>query len=429
MIEYSCVALHGLSIHIQVHQIARNFRDRWIPRPIRKPNFMDREDGKTEFHRSSNSHRFSHNNWRDQGGRPTEAIDCVKQSTVATPVVDAGVQEGFSEPSVGDCPTSGTSTRKRKSRWDQPAEIKPELSPLQHKELKMDSKSIKQFESSSLPGIGEVAADFQNKVRREDTNCSHRVHDHHQVNEANMAHDGRQSIPEDIPPGFSSPLKQPLVSPIAPPMIYNLKCPDMVIGLPQERFVSRLPVSYGIPLSIMQQYGTPHGETIGSRVISPGMPFIPFPPLPPFPCDKKVHSPSLAVNHKTANEPAEEAQQDGCLPATSHSEESSSTTDDRPDVDIPLTHDQYTAKRGRETSCDLGRRYFKQQKWNNTKSRSPWLWNGFGCMGNARDGTSSVGIGKVTNEHRSTYFSEDISCKAENDGNNFCQHSEHQSNH
>ncbi|XP_015885762.3 uncharacterized protein LOC107421114 isoform X1 [Ziziphus jujuba] len=411
----------------QVHQIARNFRDRWIPRPIRKPNFVDRDDGKTEFHRSSNSYRFSHNNWRDQGGRPTEAIDCVKQSTVATPVVDAGVQEGCSAPSIGDCPTSGTKTRKRKSRWDQPAEIKPELSSLQHKEQKMDSTSVKQFESSSLPGIGAVAADYQDKVSREEKNCSHRVHDHHQVKEAHMAHDGRHSIPEDIPPGFSSPLKKALVSPIAPLMVHNSMCPDMVIGQPQEKFVSRLPVSYGIPLSIMQQYGTPH---VGSMVIAPGMPFIPFPPLPPYPRDNKNPSPSLAFNHMTANEPAEEAQLDGCIPATSHSEESSpSTTGDRPDADIPLTHNQNTAKRGRETSCDLGRRYFKQQKWNNSKSVPPWLRNRLGCMGNARGGSNGVGIGKVTNELRSTYCSEDLSCKAEKAGNNFYQHSEHQNQH
>lgn len=364
----------------------------------------------TEFHRSSNGYRFSasHNNLRDQGGRPTEAIDCVKQSTVGTTVGDAGVQEGSSAPCASVLPSSGTKTRKRKSRWDQPAEPK---------EQKIAPGSVKQFESSSLPGISQVAV---------------HLHDHCQLNGANMAHAGSEIVLEDAPPGFSSSHKT-TVSSVSSSMAYPSKCPpSTVIGLPQEKFVSRLPVSYGIPLSIMHQFGSPHTETGGSRVVAPGMPFSPFPPLPPFPRDKKDHSPSQTINHMTVNKPAAEAAQpEGCLPATSHTNENSpSTTDDRLDLEVPFTDDQNSAKRGRGSSCDLSRRYFKQQKWNNTKSGPPpWILDRSGGMGNPRVGTSSIGVGKVTNDLRNTHCSEDLSCKAEKDGNNFYQHSEQHNQH
>lgn len=399
-----------INIHIQVHQIARNFRDRWIPRPMRRPNFADRDDGKIEFHRSSNGYRFSvsHNNLRDQGGRPTEAIDCIKQSTLGTTMGDAGVQEGGSAPCASVSSSSGTKTRKRKSRWDQPAEPK---------EQKIEPGSIKQFESSSLPGISQVAADVQN---------------HCQLNGASVAHDGSEIVLEDAPPGFSSSHKTTLVSSVSSSMAYHSKCSHTIIGLPQEKFVSRLPVSYGIPLSIMQQFGSPHAENVGSRVVAPGMPFSPFPPLPPFPRDKKDHSPSQIVNPMTVNEPAAEAAQpEGCLPATSHSNENSPrTTSDRPDLEVPFTDNQHSAKRGRGSSCDLSRRYFKQQKWNNTKSGlPPWILNRLGGVENPRVGTSNIGVGKVTNELRNTHCSEDLSCKAEKDGNNFYQNSEQHNQH
>lgn len=398
-----------LNVHIQVHQIARNFRDRWIPRPIRRPNYADRDDSKTDFHRSSNNYRFSssHNNLREQGGRPTEAIDCVKQS-LGTNVEDSDVQEGSPGSCASGLPTSGAKIRKRKSRWDQPAEPK---------EQKIEPGSIKHFESSSLPGIPQAAAD---------------IHDHCKPNGANMAHDGGQVLLEDAPPGFSSPHKPSLLSSVSPSMAYHSTCPHMVVGLPQEKFVSRLPVSYGIPLSIMQQFGSPRSEAVGSRV-APGMPFSPFPPLPPFPRDKKDHMPSQAVNHMIVNEPAAEVTHaEARIPATSHSDESSpSTTGYRADLDIPFTNNQRSGKRGRGgSSWDLSRRYFKQQKWTNTKSGPPpWLLNRLGGMESPRCGTGSIGIAKETYELRNTNYSEDLSCKVEKDGNNFYQHSEQHNQH
>ncbi|PON60140.1 Methyltransferase [Parasponia andersonii] len=427
----------SLTEHVdkQVHQIARNFRDKWIPKPIRRHGYGDRDENRTEFPRSSNCKRFSatQNNWSGHAGRPSEAIDCVKQPGVATTLVNAGIQEGSSASCAGVSTASGTKTRKRKSRWDQPAwdqpvVTNPGFSLLPHKEQKVEPKGL---EFSSLPLIGEVSLDYASKLNREDRDVSGCVNNHNQLDKADTAHDGKQNAPDDVPPGFSSPLKPSMELSCGPSTVCHLKCPfDTVIGQPQEKFISRLPVSYGIPLSIMQQFGTPHAETAGGWVVAPGMPFQPFPPLPPFPHYK---DPSLSedINHLPVNQPAQ-YQHNSRLPSTSHSNESTpSTTGNQPDVDISRTNNQCTSKRGRGWSHDLGRRYFKQQKWNNTKLGPPWhaRRNGLGCMGSSRGGTNSVSIGNITNELRSTYCSENLSCGVEKAGNNCYQHPDHHSQH
>lgn len=396
----------------QVHQIARNFRDRWIPRHLRKFGFADREDNKTEFPRSSSFNRYhaTQNNRSDHYGRPSEANDCVKQST---PAGDAGIQEGSSASCVGVVsPTSGTKTRKRKSRWDQPAETNSDLISLQHKEQRIEST---RFEST---------VDRQDKLNREESSCPGSV-------KGSIGHDETKIVLEDVPPGFSSPLKPP--PGVAASTVFHSACTfDTVIGHPQERFVSYLPISYGIPLSIMQQFGTPHPETAGSWVTAPGMPFHPFPPLPPYPRGKKDPSPSDEVNRLSVDQPAEEAQPDNHLPATSNSNDCTpSTTGDQPDAEVPCTNNHFTSKRGRESSYDLGRRYFKQQKWNHTKIGPAWHGrrNRWGGMGILRDGTSNVSIGNITNEHSSTYCSEDLSCTVEKAGNSSFQHPDHHSQH
>ena len=402
-----------MSLHIQVHQIARNFRDRWIPKYLRRQCYLDRDDNKTEFSRSTNYNRYSptRNNESDRARRPSEATDCVKQSAPATPSVDAGSQEGISASYVAVSQSSGTRTRKRKSRWDQPAETNLDLSSLQPKEQKTEHH---QFESNPVPGSGELSVEYKDKLNREDTNGAGFVNVSCHVNKAETGHDEIKDVLDDVPPGFSSTLKRSPDSSVASATIFHSNCPSAnVVGHPQEKFSSRLPVSYGIPLSIIQQFGTPHEETAGSWVIAPGMPFQPFPPLPSFPRDKlKDPPPSGDSSHSSVNQPAEEAVHDSCLPAVTNSNDcSSSTTGDQPSVQIPSTNNQFSSKRGRETSNDLGTRYFKQQKWNNTKLRPPWHWsrNSWGCGGDPRGETNSASVGNVTNELRSTYCSEDIS--------------------
>lgn len=406
----------------QVHQIARNFRDRWIPRHLRRHGFVDRDDSKMEFNRGSNCNRLStsHDNWRDQSGRSTDTIDSIKQSVLSTTSVSTGVQD-CSAPCTGGCPTSATKVRKRKSRWDQPAETIPDSSSLQNKEQKTESGLHR---PSPLSGTGEVALHLE-RVSGDDGNCSSSVHDNSQQN------DGAQINLEDVPPGFSSYIRTPMVSSIASSSFCPLKCPAAVIGHPQEKFVSRLSVSYGFPLSMMQQYGTPHAETVGTWAVAPGIPFQPFPPLPPFPRHKKDPSPYPTVNHVSGNQPAG-GQPDWCVPATSQSEEStpSTTGSNQADFGSPCANNQYSSKRVRESSNDLGRRYFKQQKyWNNTKLRTPSFSdrNGWGCTGNNSGGGTAdgIGVGHVANELSTSYCSEDLSYRVEKAGNNVNQHSHH----
>lgn len=408
-------------MHIQVHQIARNFRDRWIPRHIRKLSYLDRDDGRMEIRRGSNCNRFSASNnyWRDQDARPTEAIDCVKQTMVPTTSNDTGLQEGCSAPCAGGCQTNETKTRKRKSRWDQPAETNPNPRSPQHKELKIESTLLEQFESRPLQGGVEVALDQVDNASRKNRSCPDSVHNHCQQDEASGADNERQNIPEDVPPGFSSPpaLDSSTATDLPRQNVHHRKRVfDAVIGQPQEKFISRLPVSYGIPLSILQQFGTPPAESWESWVIAPGMPFHPFPPLPPFPRDNKDPPPS---------HPAE-GQRDSHCPTPCSADETT------PCLDIPCANSQQTFKRARESSCDLGRRYFRQEKRNNTKLGPPWLRkrNGWGHMGdNSRGSSCSIGIGNVANEMTDSYLSQDVSSRVDKAGNNFYQHSQHQNHH
>jgi hypothetical protein len=396
-------------MHMQVHQIARNFRDRWIPRPVRKLGYLDRDDGRMENRRGSNCNRFStsQNLRRDQDARPTEAIDCVKQTVVSTTSSDTGLQEGSSAPCASGCQTKETKTRKRKSRWDQPAESNPNLRSPQHKELKIESTLLEQFESRPLQGGVEVALDHVDNVSRKNRSCPDSVNNQCQQDEASGADNERQNISEDVPPGFSS-------TDLPRQNVHHRHPFDAVIGQPQEKFISRLPVSYGIPLSILQQFGTPQAESWESWVIAPGMPFHPFPPLPPFPRANKDPPPS---------HPAE-GQRDSHYSAPCYADETT------PCSDIP--NSQQTFKRARESSCDLGRRYFRQEKRNNTKLGPPWLRkrNGWGHMGdNSRGSQCSVGIGNVANELTDSYLSQDVSSRADKAGNSFYQHSQHQNHH
>ncbi|KAF5467906.1 hypothetical protein F2P56_012110 [Juglans regia] len=418
----------------QVHQIARNFRDRWIPRPVRKVSYLDRDDGRMEILRGSNCNRFlsSNNYWHDQDARPTEAIDCVKQSMVAMPSYDSGNQEGCSAPCVGGCLNSERKTRKRKSRWDQPAETNPgSRSPL--KEQKIESSLIQQFESWPLQGGSvEEALGHTDTVSRKNSNFHGCVDDHSQQHEALRADQGRQNIPDDVPPGFSSPQAQGLsyASSAAIDLhrqnVCHMKHPfDAVVGQPQGKFISRLPVSYGMPLSIVQPFGTPNAESVDGWFIAPGMPFHPFPPLPPFPRDNKDRPTSHASNPLSIDQPAV-GQRDGHYPTPCHADETLKN------LDIPSSYSQQPFKRASESSYSSGRRYFRPEKWNATKARLPWLRkrNGWGHVADSLRGSSfSKRIGNVANEATNSYLPEDVSCAGEKAGNNFYQQSQNQNHH
>ncbi|XP_061373324.1 histone-lysine N-methyltransferase ASHH2 [Gastrolobium bilobum] len=354
----------------QVHQIARNFRDRWIPRPVRKHGYMDRDDSRVEYHRSFNSNRFSasHNHRHDQDSRPTEAIDSGQQSMLVTTSVDAGAQEGCSAPSLAGAEIKGAKKRKRKSRWDQPAETNS------HSDAVISS-----------------------------------------INES-------QNIHEDVPPGFSFPIGSLNASLNSGDLAFqnatHSGCPsDVVIGHPKEKFNSRLPVSYGIPWSVAHQYGTPHAESTHCWVTAPGMPFNPFPPLPSYPRDDKDCQISNTTNAMTIDQPAEVKQWDtsGLVNCCSDDMILGATGANSEDINHPCEDNKHITKRLKEDSSDLGRRYFRQQKWNNSKIHRPWFRrNGWQSNGNNTSGGDVCSMDvDVPKESKVICSSEDAICRDE----------------
>ena len=372
---------------------------------------MDRDDGRMEIHRGSNCNRVSasHNHWHDQGVRHTEALNGVVESNLAMTSGGTAVHEDSSVNRVG----SGTRTRKRKTRWDQPAVGNIASSSLQHIKQNVNSGLVQQYESNPLLELSKEVPVHVDKAGGEYSYCPHCVCNYRWQDESSSADDRKQNIHEDFPPGFSSPINSALASNASstvaePPQqnVFQLKFPvGMVVGLPQKKFNSRFPVSYGIPLSVMQQSGSPLAETVESWVIAPGIPFHPFPPLPPLPSCKKGTQPSCDVSSMEVDGDADQGQQDSHEPTTCPNENSPSMSGaNQPDVNSPGPNDHQTFKRARGFSYDLGRRYFKQQKWN--KVSPPWVRNrnGWGCVGdNSRGGMCSTDMGSLTNEQRNSY--------------------------
>lgn len=238
-----------MCICLQVHQIARNFRDRFIPKHLRKPWRIDREE-RSESRRSPINSRFrSSQEPRYDHHSPRRAEPFA--SRAATPETPS-VSDGCIQPTSSSLPE--TNGRKRKSRWDQPSTSKEQ----------------------------RTMTDVQ----------------------------------DDLPPGFSSPCTD---------------APNAVTAQPQAKFLSRLTVSYGIPLSIVHQCGLPCKDDPSSWSVAPGVPFSPFPPLPP------VTHGEFFANKRNG------------------------TVSDSP-------------KRKREFSSDIGTSYFRQQK----QKVPPWIrYNGW----------------------------------------------------
>ncbi|XP_027358952.1 histone-lysine N-methyltransferase ASHH2 isoform X2 [Abrus precatorius] len=357
----------------QVHQIARSFRDRWFPRHARKHGYMDRDDNWVESHRSFNCNRFpvSQSLRHEQDIRATEAIDCTQQSMLVTTSVDAGAQEACPAVSLDGVEIKGAKKRKRKSRWDQPAEGNS------HSDMVISS-------------IGES-----------------------------------QNIQEDVPPGFSCPMGSLNASLNSGNFgLQNASHSggpsDLVIGHPKEKFNSRLPVSYGMPWSVAQQYGTPQAEFAECWVTAPGMPFHPFPPLPPYPRDSKDCQPSnTTINAVTVDQPAEVRLCDTSGMVNCYSDDMiPSTTGSNPE-DLQCGDNKHITKRLKDDSNDLGRRYFRQQKWNNLKIHRPWFRrNAWSCNENNSSGDlCSIDV-DVPKDSKVTCNAEDAICREEKGGNN-----------
>ncbi|CAI9115513.1 OLC1v1016428C1 [Oldenlandia corymbosa var. corymbosa] len=301
----------------QVHQIARSFRDRWIPRCFRKYVGTNRDDSWMEFHRGSSHDRTSavHPNWTDSALGPSEPSDCVAKPPVAMSNFDTKMPE--------DSPES-RSKRKRKSRWDEPSK---EISPL----------------------------------GPETNGC-----------------DGAQ-MDEDLPPGFCSPAKRPLREPDAysddnDHVYERIGCANhpggVAIGHVQQRFISRFPVAYGVPMPVVEKFGIHESEMSENWIVAPGMPFQPFPPLPPYPRDRSKYQEMGQVVQK----PEQDSHSQVSLDFHNHPTTFGSA------VGMDLDGSDQSDVRRVRVSDNLSRKYFRQQKWNKeiTGGRRNWRKDDWG---------------------------------------------------
>ncbi|KAJ4953619.1 hypothetical protein NE237_030451 [Protea cynaroides] len=424
--------------NVQVHQIARTFRDRWIHRNSRRFNYFDRDDGKLEPQSGTNNSRFaaSYKRWHDSGVRPTEVINCVNQTTSVPTPVDTNTQEGSAAPAVGGCPGSGTRKRKRKSRWDQPAETKGDP-PLQHvEEQKIEPNSGQKMDPSPQKLEYETVLDQVIDVSREKKTYSGGVKNLPQQDEVSTRDDAGHDIEEDAPPGFASCLNGPKGSSnvgtsisvsISPHIASPSSCGfEVITGHPQERFLPHLPVSYGIPFSLVQQLGTLHPGAIDCWSMAPGVPFHPFPPLPPFPREKNnpvICSPSdpmVTDGHGEAvRRPSHRMKAHIMDPSDP------STSGDRQDAPVTRENNPNVDEQVEGSSYALDRRYFRQRKWNDhVTPRLPCTRDGWGFKGNnSRNGIRSVVVGNITNEIGGHCGSQGVNNRGgENVSSSFYQH-------
>lgn len=335
---------------------------------------MEMDDGKMEFHQRSSYGKLSVSScdqWSDRGGNPAESIECCNtQSVVASGVVETS---SLDHSSASGCSngTNGTRIRKRKSRWDNPVEEN------MHPRIR-----------TSLSG------------------------------------DGKPNVDEDIPPGFSSPCNDSMVPAIASSAALNRQGREMCIKRPldiivladsQERFIARMPVSYGVPSTVVQQFGVLEVEAADVWTVAPGLPFQPFPPLPPY-ANNKGDPPTSAAKCASFSEPAEKAEQDNgtCVARHSGQKRMMTCSSDPPEMNISMANERPDFQR-EGGSYNLGRKYFKQQKWNHSKLVPPWvrMRNGWGHPGNTRNGLPGVGFGNGANQFRNPYISEDFNWRGE----------------
>ncbi|KAH6832766.1 histone-lysine N-methyltransferase [Perilla frutescens var. hirtella] len=347
----------------QVHQIARNFRDKWIHRSLRKNCCMERDDGIVEYHQPSSHGGLSVSyDQSDRGGKPSEATNSVESQSVAASST-AGTTLELSA-SGSSCRTNEPKTRKRKSRWDIPAEHP------------------------------------------------------HSRNRNNSVGDDMHDADQDIPPGFSNLYNGPMniIPSDASSIAINHQEREMqtkqhslniVLGDPQLRFIARMPVSYGVPYSVMQQFAVPQADISEGWTIAPGMPFHPFPPLPPCAPNELDESASARCPSSCASIENARQSSDACLTYQTDQQNTKTCGMDSSEKNVSDATGRPDFQQG--SSCSLGRKYFRQQKWNHSKL-PPWLRmrNGWGSTGNnARNVSPGVGLANGPNDCRNSCNSND----------------------
>ncbi|XP_062223102.1 uncharacterized protein LOC133921983 isoform X2 [Phragmites australis] len=185
--------------------------------------------------------------------------------------------------------------RKRKSRWDyQPDEHYKMV------ELKMQNAFSEHGELNLQIGL------MRNKLpENQGTNSYH--------NNVPGMGCSRESADDEAPPGFES-------QPERRPVQASFGC-EVAPGLCMERYQPSLTISYGIPVALVQHFGTPEadgGQCHQKWKVAPGVPFSPFPPLPPYPrgspcpsSQMSQHDGTPTVEHNSSGHCGRTADRDG----------------------------------------------------------------------------------------------------------------------
>ncbi|KAJ6807264.1 histone-lysine N-methyltransferase ASHH2 isoform X1 [Iris pallida] len=404
---------------VQVHQIARNFRDKWIPRTIKKVEQSSRDGSWLDPHHSCRSWFRSSSKikyWHDQGARGTDSIVISTSSHMTASSVERTVPgessslgQGVSNSAhVTDNSSAGaTRTRKRKSRWGPSLDI-----------AGLDSQSLCCAEDIDVAGVKciklsaarqEVTSQLQ--VSKQTSGAHGEGNSDEVASARNLMH---QDVNVETPPGFGSP--QQTVNIVSPPGFghpqqhVNFEAPSglgspqeehtskmpfgisvasgqVVMGHLQERYLSNLPVSFGIPVSLMQ-LGTLETEG-GSNCspfwsVAPTMPFHPFPPLPSYP------------------HPTQERGQNHV--ASSSGKTTPSTSEEPGHMSESCYGKSRLYGRLKWPSDGPARRFPHQQRWDNQRfQRSlpyPNQRIAQGFRGNMRDGISNLGFQKINRNIR-----------------------------
>ncbi|KAK1361420.1 histone-lysine N-methyltransferase ASHH2-like [Heracleum sosnowskyi] len=365
----------------QVHKIARSFRDKWIPRHIRRNYYMDRDTGRMDINRGpSNCNRLSalHSQSFDVGERRPESVECIEQPKSGDKI-DCENFNSCSGPCSSDSVANKTRVGKRKSRFEQPAESSLGIGAPPHKEPRIHPESVHisklQRHGISCVWSNQDAFVYEKKHTNRSVNCSP-----HRTKTRDLDGNG-QNINGDVPSGFSSPQKDSLVSSGASSTAKGLQqekcfCPEypyeVVVGQAQERFISKLPVSFGIPLHVVEQFGRPVVETAENWVVVAGIPFHPYPPLPSYARERRGPTPASSSLTKRSDAVVREDFQN-CATYQSDQNAYSTSTAAVPDLEHSSPINQHNMQGTSGASNYLERRYFRQQKWSNTKLSPPWI--------------------------------------------------------
>lgn len=371
---------------MQVQQIARNFRDKWIPRAIKRVEPSDRDVG-PDSQRSYGA-RSLFKRHLDLGSRDSDAIVCVSEPMEQPMVPTLLNQHGETFAHLTDNNSnSGTGTRKRKSRWDQPSDDKVSVQQnIWSREeqttepcLKLKKTAFSNVEFSSTTEV--LRHSFESQT--EDSGASSRK---------TLV---RHSTDEEVPPGFGSPLNNHVSCEIINPR------GEVVVGHRQDRYLSHMTVSYGIPVTLVQKLGTPDcevdSEDYNPWKIAPSIPFHPFPPLPSYPRGQPNHQ-----NLRTGSSSNSSGQ------ASSATHLRKPGVQDYHSADAPVRsvsagmaadksktwpRNPQIRERMNWTSNGRGRKFFQPERRNNQKFRrcAPWSQEGnaSGLGGNSRCRESS----------------------------------------